>query len=89
MQYVVIAIILFVITLIEFFIIWPVNRIGAASTPVLIILSVLKFGIVIGYYTHLKFDPKMFTWIFLGGLALGVAVVFALMFLFSSFCSLF
>ncbi len=84
MQYVIIAIILFAITIVEFFIIWPYNRIGAASTPVLIILSCIKFAIVIFYYMHLKFDRRLLTWIFLGGLALGLVVSMALMTLFSS-----
>ncbi len=83
-QYVIIAIILFAITIVEFFIIWPYNRIGAASTPVLIILSCIKFAIVIFYYMHLKFDRRLLTWIFLAGLALGLLVSLALLTLFSS-----
>ena len=83
-QYVIIAIILFAITIVEFFIIWPVNRIGAASTPILIILSCIKFAIVIFYYMHLKFDQRLLTWIFLGGLALGLLVSLSLLTLFSS-----
>lgn len=83
-QYVIIAIILFAITIVEFFIIWPYNRIGAAATPVLIILSCIKFAIVIFYYMHLKFDRRLLTWIFLAGLALGLVVSLALMTLFSS-----
>ena len=83
-QYVIIAIILFAITIVEFFIIWPINRIGAVSTPILIILSCVKFAIVIFYYMHLKFDRRLLTWIFLGGLALGLVVSMSLMTLFSS-----
>ena len=83
-QYVLVAIILFAITIVEFLIIWPVNRIEAFSTPILIILSIIKFAIVISFYMHLKFDNKLLTWIFLGGLALGTAVTFSLLFLFSA-----
>ena len=83
-QYVLVAIILFAITIVEFLIIWPVNRIEAFSTPILIILSMVKFAIVISFYMHLKFDNKLLTWIFLGGLALGTAVTFSLLFLFSA-----
>ena len=67
MQYVVVAVILFAITAIEFIIIFPEYRLGPATVPVLIILSAVKFGIVILFYMHLKFDHKLFTWIFLGG----------------------
>ena len=83
-QYVLVAIILFAITIVEFLIIWPVNRIEAFSTPILIILSIVKFAIVISFYMHLKFDNKLLTWIFLVGLALGTAVTFSLLFLFSA-----
>ena len=83
-QYVLVAIILFAITIVEFLIIWPENRIEAFSTPILIILSIVKFAIVISLYMHLKFDNKLLTWIFLGGLALGTAVTFSLLFLFSA-----
>ena len=83
-QYVLVAIILFTITIVEFLIIWPVNHIEAFSTPILIILSIVKFAIVISFYMHLKFDNKLLTWIFLGGLALGTAVTFSLLFLFSA-----
>lgn len=83
-QYVVVAIILFVITAIEFVIIYPDYRLGPATVPTLIILSMVKFAIVIFFYMHLKFDPKLLTWIFLGGLALGTTVTFSLLFLFSS-----
>ncbi len=83
-QYALVAIILFAITIVEFLIIWPENRIPAFSTPILIILSIVKFAVVISFYMHLKFDNKLLTWIFLGGLALGTAVTFSLLFLFSS-----
>ena len=83
-QYVLVAILLFAITIVEFLIIWPVNRIEGFSTPVLIVLSIVKFAIVISFYMHLKFDNKLLTWIFLGGLVLGTAVTFSLLFLFSA-----
>ena len=83
-QYVVVAITLFAITAIEFLIIFPEYRLGPATVPTLIILSIIKFAIVIFFYMHLKFDPKLLTWIFLGGLALGTTVTFSLLFLFSS-----
>ena len=83
-QYVVVALILFAITAVEFVIIFPDYRLGPLTVPTLITLSVVKFAIVIFFYMHLKFDPKLLTWIFLGGLALGTVVTFALLFLFSS-----
>ena len=85
-QYVVIAIILFAITIIEFFLIYPeaqiVNYLGASKIPLLVALSAVKFAIVIMFYMHLKFDNRLFGGIFLSGLALGFAVVIALLVLF-------
>ncbi len=78
-QYVAIAIFLFVVTLVEFVIILPEDFRGAGWTIApLAILSAIKFAAVIFFYMHLKFDNRLLTWIFLGGLALGFAVVFAL-----------
>ncbi len=85
-QYAVIAIILFAITLVEFLIIVPKALQGSAlSVAPLFILSVIKFAIVIMFYMHLKFDPKMFTTVFLAGLFLALLVVSAVLLLFGSF----
>ena len=84
MQYVVVASFLFVITAVEFIIIYPQYRLGAATVPLLIVLSAVKFAIVIMFYMHLKFDHKLFTYIFLGGLALGFAVGLSLLGLFAA-----
>ena len=83
MQYVTIAIVLFVITIVEFLIILPEDWQGQAWTLApLIILSCIKFAIVIMFYMHLKFDNQLFSWIFLAGLGLGLAVVIAVLGLF-------
>ena len=85
-QYVAIAIFLFAITIIEFLIIVPEDFRGKGWTIApLAILSAIKFAAVIFFYMHLKFDNRLLTWIFLGGLALGFAVVFALVGLFGAF----
>ena len=85
-QYVGIAIFLFVVTIIEFVIILPEDFRGAGWTIApLAILSAIKFAAVIFFYMHLKFDNRLLTWIFLGGLALGFAVVLALVGLFGTF----
>ena len=38
---------------------------GYGIIPVLAFLSIAKFAIVIMYYMHLKFDAKLFTYIFM------------------------
>ena len=85
-QYVGIAIFLFVVTIVEFLIILPEDFRGQGWTIApLAILSAIKFAAVIFFYMHLKFDNRLLTWIFLGGLALGFAVVMALVGLFGTF----
>jgi azurin len=85
MQYVLVAAILFIITIVEFFAIFPdPDLIGAAKIPVLVILSAIKFAIVIMFYMHLKFDHRMFTILFLAGLALAFAVGIAVLGMFAA-----
>ncbi|MCH8296471.1 MAG: cytochrome C oxidase subunit IV family protein [Chloroflexi bacterium] len=87
-QYVLIAIILFAITIVEFLLIWDKagisDDLGASKIPLLIGLSVIKFYTVIMFYMHLKFDSKLFTYIFIGGLALAFMVGLALLGLFTA-----
>ena len=85
-QYVWVAIILFAITIVEFLIIVPQGwrGTGAVIAP-LAILSTIKFAIVIMFYMHLKFEAKLFSIIFVGGLALALFVGFAMIGLFGTF----
>ena len=85
-QYVLVAVILFVITIVEFLLIWPragiVETLGYSKIPVLAILSAVKFAIVIAFYMHLKFDNRLLTWVFLAGLFLAFGVGLSLLGLF-------
>lgn len=85
-QYVTVATFLFIITIIEFLIIYkplfPVTRLDAlepVKIPFLGILSTIKFAAVIMFYMHLKFDHKLFSVVFLAGLALALAVAIAVL----------
>lgn len=71
--YVINGIILSIITLIEFWI-FDIEALGDLVIPLLIILSLAKFVMVMGFYMHLRFDHKLFTWIFASCFALGVSV---------------
>lgn len=50
--------------------------------PVLVILSAGKFALVAMFYMHLKYDSKIFSWIFVGGMMLAVSIAIALLALF-------
>ena len=74
--YIKIAVILAILTAIEvatyFF------DFGVVEVPSLLILMVVKFQIVVAYFMHLKFDSKVFSYLFVTGLILAV-LVFAAM----------
>ena len=83
-QYFLIAMILSAITAVEvgiFYLEW----LGHAIIPILFVLSAGKFALVAMYYMHLKFDHKLFTYMFVGGFILATLVISALLFLFQVF----
>ena len=50
---------------------------GLLFLPSLLIMMVVKFFIVVSYFMHLKFDNKLFSWMFYAGLFLAVGVYVA------------
>ncbi len=84
-QYVLIAIILFVITLVEFLIVVPQSMKGAPVTLApLFILSAIKFVIVVMFYMHLKFESRTLSIVFATGLALAFLAGGSLLTIFGS-----
>jgi hypothetical protein len=71
--YIVIALILTVITAIEVAV-YYIPPLLPYIFPILIVLSAVKFIMVVGWFMHLKFDHPSFTWYFGGGLALALAI---------------
>lgn len=51
----------------------------------LMVLMVVKFGMVVGWYMHLKFDERFYTWIFGFGLGVAIVIVLSLYLLFTVF----
>lgn len=74
-DYIKIAAILSGITLLEV-VIYYVEAIGGILVPLLIVLSTIKFVMVVSYFMHLKFDDKRLTMVFLIGMvfALGTFI---------------
>lgn len=82
--YVKVAMILSAITAAEvgiFYATW----LGYGIIPVLAIMSIAKFIIVGMFYMHLKYDHRLFSGLFVTGLLLASAVIFALLGLFRFF----
>jgi cytochrome c oxidase subunit IV len=61
--------------------------VGAFFMPALLIMMVAKFVIVVSFFMHLRFDNKIFTWLFYTGLLLAVGVYAAALFTFQFFAS--
>jgi cytochrome c oxidase subunit 4 len=76
-----IAAILVMITLVEVGVFY-VPAFQSALVPILLVLSAVKFALVVMFYMHLKFDNKFFTFLFGGPLLLGFLVVVSLLFIF-------
>lgn len=74
-RYMLIALLLGVITAAEVSLYYI--DIGRAMIPALLVMMVLKFGIVVAYFMHLRFDSLLFRRLFVGGLVLAVLVYMA------------
>ena len=84
MTYFTVAMILSVITAVEVAIFYA-TWLGNGIIPVLAVLSVAKFALVAMFYMHLRYDHRLFSTMFVGGLVLAVLVTFALLGLFRFF----
>ncbi|MFZ9274460.1 MAG: cytochrome C oxidase subunit IV family protein [Ilumatobacteraceae bacterium] len=47
---------------------------GPFFMPSLMIMMVIKFLMVVSYFMHLKFDNRLFSWLFYAGLILAITV---------------
>jgi cytochrome c oxidase subunit IV len=81
-----VALILTLITVVE---VWayyiPSFVQSPAFVPALLIMSAVKFTIVVMFYMHLKYDHKLFRALFTGPLIIAASTLMALLFLFAKF----
>jgi heme/copper-type cytochrome/quinol oxidase subunit 4 len=82
-QYVVVAFVLAVITAIEVAVSYL--DIGPLFLPTLLVLMAIKFITVVRLFMHLKFDSKIFSWMFFSGLLLALGVYLAMLAAFHMF----
>ena len=80
-EYLAIATVLVVITAIEVAVFY-VPQLKPVLVVTLLLLSAVKFGLVAAFYMHLKFDHRIFTWLFVLPMLLATFVILALMYLF-------
>ena len=79
--YLMVGAVLAVITAVEISVFY-VTAFARFLAPTLIVLSTAKFSLVVMFFMHLRFDHRIFRWLFVGPLALAVGVVLVLMALF-------
>ena len=78
-----VALILTVITVIEVWVYYIPSFVASRLfVPALLIMSAVKFGIVVLFYMHLKYDHRLFRSLFTGPLIIAMATIVSLLFLF-------
>jgi len=80
-QYLGIAIVLTLITAVEVAVFY-VPAMRPMLVPTLLVLSALKFTLVAMFYMHLKFDHRLFSWLFVVPMLIAALVIIALLRLF-------
>ena len=85
-QYKWVALILTVITVVEVWVYYiPTFVATPFFVPVLLVMSAVKFAIVVMFYMHLKYDHPLFRVLFTGPLTIAIVTLIVLMFLLGHF----
>ena len=72
-EYINIGLILGGITAIEV-VVYYIDAIRGALVPILLILSLTKFVLVVLWFMHLRFDSRLFSTLFTGGIVLAISI---------------
>ncbi len=83
--YIRIAIVLTVLTAIEVTTLYIPGIPHVLLVSSLLFMSVIKFALVVGFYMHLRYDSPLLRALFVGPLLIAIAIILALMGLFSAF----
>ena len=62
-----------------------VEDLGKGIIPVLVVLSSAKFVLVAMFYMHLRYDARLFSGLFVGGLVLALSIGLSMLGLFKFF----
>ena len=81
-EYTGIAVVLTVITAVEVAVFY-IPSMKAMMVPILLVLSALKFALVAMFYMHLKFDHRLYSWVFVVPMCFATAIILALLALFT------
>jgi cytochrome c oxidase subunit IV len=82
-QYKWVALILTLITVVEVWVYYIPSFVASSFfVPSLLIMSAVKFAIVVMFYMHLKYDHKLFRALFTGPLIIAIVTLLVLLLLF-------
>jgi cytochrome c oxidase subunit 4 len=82
--YVTVAVILALITVLEFGVIY-IRRLAPIVVPLLLVMSAAKFAMVVLFFMHLRYDSRALNTMFVGPLIIAVSLGVALMTLSGAF----
>ena len=77
-----VALVLTVITILEVWVFYTPFTESRLFIPTLLVMSAVKFAIVVMFYMHLKYDAKIFRALFTGPLIIAILTLISLLFLF-------
>ena len=83
--YVHVAIVLAIITALEVATLYVPGIPGPVLVISLLVMSAVKFYLVVGFFMHLKYDHGIMRALFVGPLVIAIAIILAVMALFSAF----
>ena len=83
--YINVAIILAIITAIEVATLYVPGIPKAMLVSSLLIMSIIKFALVVGFFMHLKYDSSIMRAVFVGPLIIAILIILALMALFGAY----
>ncbi|MGH7279008.1 MAG: cytochrome C oxidase subunit IV family protein [Candidatus Rokuibacteriota bacterium] len=82
--YIRVAVILTVITALEFVVIY-IRALTPILVPLLLVMSAGKFALVVLFFMHLRYDPRSVSMLFVGTLIIATGTVIAMMTLYGNF----
>ena len=83
--YVQVAVVLALITAVEVTTLYIPGIPNSLLVTSLLVMSVVKFVLVVGFFMHLRYDHNIMRSLFIGPLIIAICIILALMALFSGF----
>jgi len=83
--YVQVAIVLTIITAVEVATLYIPGLPNGLLVTSLLVMSVIKFALVVGFFMHLRYDHNIMRSLFIGPLIIAICIILALMALFSAY----